>query len=94
MRFAIYSIVSRSSRKTWAVWVSEWSVPTDVMLDESTKETGIKVNVETVAWGIFVVVKLSYISLAYATAFLNMANPCGRLLAGILRQFGCWVFST
>ncbi len=30
--------------------IPEWGVPTDVMLDEFTKETGIKVNVETVAW--------------------------------------------
>lgn len=30
--------------------IPEWGVPTDEMLNEFTKETGIKVNVETVAW--------------------------------------------
>ena len=30
--------------------IPEWGVPSDEMLDEFTKETGIKVNVETVAW--------------------------------------------
>ena len=30
--------------------IPEWRVPTDEMLDEFTDETGIKVNVETVAW--------------------------------------------
>lgn len=30
--------------------IPEWGVPSDEMLDEFTDETGIKVNVETVAW--------------------------------------------
>lgn len=30
--------------------IPEWGVPSDEMLDEFNKETGIKVNVETVAW--------------------------------------------
>lgn len=30
--------------------IPEWGVPTDTMLNEFTQETGIKVNVETVAW--------------------------------------------
>ena len=30
--------------------IPEWGVPSDEMLDEFTEDTGIKVNVETVAW--------------------------------------------
>lgn len=30
--------------------IPEWGVPSDAMLDEFTEETGIKVNVEVVAW--------------------------------------------
>lgn len=40
----------KNTKKEISFMIPEWGVPTQKMLDEFYKETGIKVNVETVAW--------------------------------------------